>query len=335
MKITWLLAAAAVLVALAGSGAVSAHSNPIRFDPGPGTILNAPPDEITGWFSSDLRRDENSFIQVFNEADERVDAGEVELSTDRRQMTVGLQSNLAEGRYLVYWGSSDDADGETTGACFNFYVGQAAADAAIAGGGSLDGGGDCPAGGHDEAAPPESDAALEIAVEVDGSNARLTMMPEGFTPRAPTGSGQDPANGHYHIFLDKVPVEIISGASHEEGEEGEGGATGATGAMENMSTPEGEPGEGGLVENPTMWFENTFDFTDLTPGKHTVAVALMYDDHTPFQPPIIATETFTVEGGSSGDGDDDGIATWLLIVTGGIGLALGVVGTQLVSLKKH
>lgn len=334
MKARLLLTCVVGILALAIVGQVSAHSNPIRFDPAPGIILDAAPNEVRGWFSSDLRRDDDSFIKVLDEGGQSVDAGEVQLGTDRREMAVALQSGLGPGRYLVYWGSSDDADGEVTGGCFTFFVGQAAADAAIAEGVSLDGGGDCPAGGHDDAAAPESDASLDIEVEVAGSDARLTMLPQNFAPRAPSGSGQDPNNGHYHIYLDKVPVDIIASASHhEEGEEGEASGEQEGSEMEDMndketSEEESSELEGGLGENPQMWFENAYEFKDLSPGKHTVAVALMYDDHTPFQPPTIASETFTVSGVSGGDGGSD-IPAWLLLVTGGIGLAVGVVGARL------
>ena len=53
--------------------------------------------------------------------------------------------------------------------------------------------------------------------------------------------------------------------------------------------------EGGLVENPAMWFEDEFKFTNLSPGRHTVSVAVFYDDHTPFSPPVVASKTFTTQ----------------------------------------
>jgi methionine-rich copper-binding protein CopC len=136
-------ALAAGIFALA-SGVVFAHSRPIRFDPAPGAVLQSAPAQVTGWFTADIRRDPNwSFIQVTDAQGNRVDAGEVQLSANRRQMSVALKSGLGPGRYLVTWRTYDDGDGAIFGDCYAFFVGQAAADAAIAANARLDGGGAC------------------------------------------------------------------------------------------------------------------------------------------------------------------------------------------------
>jgi len=122
----------------------SAHSRPIRFDPAPGAVLTAAPAQVTGWFTSDLRRDPNwNFLRVLGPNGQRVDTGEPILSADRLSMTVNLQSGLGPGRYLVTWRTWDDADGEIFGDCFTFFVGQEAAEAAIAQKVRLDGGSQC------------------------------------------------------------------------------------------------------------------------------------------------------------------------------------------------
>ena len=109
----------------------SAHSRPIRFDPAPGAVLTAAPAQVTGWFTSDLRRDPNwNFLRVLGPGGQRVDTGEPILSADRLSMTVNLQPGLGPGRYLVTWRTWDDADGEIFGDCFTFFVGQEAADTA-------------------------------------------------------------------------------------------------------------------------------------------------------------------------------------------------------------
>ena len=54
--------------------------------------------------------------------------------------------------------------------------------------------------------------------------------------------------------------------------------------------------DSGMAENPVMWVENSYTFTGLEPGVHTVSVALFHDDHTPFSPPVIASQSFTVAG---------------------------------------
>src|SRR3954447_25100250 len=139
--------AAALLVIVTGGVAatqVFAHSRPLRFDPAPGVVLQAAPASVTGYFSSDIRRDPNwSFIQVTDAQGQRVDTGETALSTDRLQMTATLKSGLSSGAYLVTWRTWDDGDAEIFGDCYVFFVGQAAADAAVASKTRLDGGSKC------------------------------------------------------------------------------------------------------------------------------------------------------------------------------------------------
>ena len=123
---------------------VSAHSRPIRFDPAPGAVLAAAPVQITGWFTSELRRDPNwNFLRVTGPTGQVVHTGEPILSSDRLSMSVNLQSGLGPGRYLVTWRTWDDADGEIFGDCFTFFVGQEAANAAVAEKYRLDGGSQC------------------------------------------------------------------------------------------------------------------------------------------------------------------------------------------------
>jgi methionine-rich copper-binding protein CopC len=137
-------AALSLIAAILFVGVVLGHSRPIRFDPAPGAVLNVAPSQVTGWFTQPLRRDANwNFIQVTNEQGTRVDSAELILSADRKQMTVNLNSNLPPGRYLVTWRTWDDNDGAIFGDCYAFFVGQAAADAALTANARLDGGGAC------------------------------------------------------------------------------------------------------------------------------------------------------------------------------------------------
>jgi len=138
---------AAALVLMTGAVAatqVFAHSRPLRFDPPPGAVLQTAPTQVTGWFSSEVRRDPNwSFIQVTDSQGQSVDTGETALSTDRLQMTATLRPGLPPGAYLVTWRTWDDGDAEIFGDCYVFYIGPAAADAAIASKTRLDGGSRC------------------------------------------------------------------------------------------------------------------------------------------------------------------------------------------------
>ena len=136
--------ALALIFAVLFVGIAFGHSRPIRLEPAPGVVLDAGPGQVTGWFTQPLRRDPNwTYIQVTDAQGARVDTGDVMLSDDRKQMTVNLNSNLPDGRYLVTWRGWDDNDGAIFGDCYAFFIGQDAADAAISGNTRLDGGSAC------------------------------------------------------------------------------------------------------------------------------------------------------------------------------------------------
>ncbi|HLF78342.1 MAG TPA: copper resistance CopC family protein [Dehalococcoidia bacterium] len=145
MKTRLLSAAALTAVALATlATTVLAHSRPIRFEPAPGAVLSTAPAEVKGWFTSDIRRDPNwTYLRVTDPQGTRVDTGETALSADRRQLTVSLRPNLGPGRYVVTWRNWDDADGEILGECYTFFIGQAAADAAVTDKFRMDAGSSC------------------------------------------------------------------------------------------------------------------------------------------------------------------------------------------------
>ncbi len=145
----------------------------MRFDPSPGAVLDAAPAGVTGWFTSDSRRAEGSFIEVLDRDGANVATGDVELSGDRRQMSVALQPNLGEGRFVVHWSTLDDADGEEFSDCFAFFIGQDAADEALQHGESLDAAAECPKG---DAAAHDDDAAVEGASGDDGGIPAWTLV---------------------------------------------------------------------------------------------------------------------------------------------------------------
>lgn len=125
---------------------VSAHNRPVLFDPAPAAVLDQAPSKVTAWFAGPVRRDPNwTYLRVFDAEGNRVDTDEVTISDDRRQMSVGLQPDLPPGGYMVTWRNWDDEDGFILGDCYRFYIGQDAADAAIAEGTRLFGGEGCEA----------------------------------------------------------------------------------------------------------------------------------------------------------------------------------------------
>ena len=130
--------------ALATAQLAFAHSRPIRFEPAPGSVLAAAPAEVKAWFTSEIRRDANwSFLHVTDAQGQRVDNGETAVGTDRLSMSVPLKTGLGPGQYKVTWRTLDDADGEIFGDCYTFFVGQAAADAAVTAKTRLDAGSSC------------------------------------------------------------------------------------------------------------------------------------------------------------------------------------------------
>jgi copper resistance protein C len=327
-KLLILLAAFAAFGSLSLAVVAEAHSRPVRFDPAPGAVLDAAPASITGWFTSDIRRAEESFIQVLDEGGSNIAAGEIQLSDDRRQMSVALGSGAGEGRYIVYWSTFDDGDGEVFSGCYAFFVGQAAADDAVANGESLDAAADCPSMGEQDGGSEAtgSDAMLQIDVSVSGSSATVTMSPTNFSPRPPDGDTVDPNFGHYHIYLDKVPDDVLTSThSHEDMAMDDSSSSDST--PESAADSSAMDDSSGMAENPVMWVDNSHKFEDLAPGVHTVSVALFHDDHTPFDPPVIASQSFTIGGAGGGD---SGVPAWTLALAIAGGLVAGGVGMKLV-----
>ena len=65
----------------------------VRFEPAPGAVLQAAPASVTGYFTSDIRRDPNwSFIQV----------------TDAQGQRVELRISGYDGRILTVRADNDD-----------------------------------------------------------------------------------------------------------------------------------------------------------------------------------------------------------------------------------
>ncbi len=128
---------AAGLLALAAITTVAGHAAPERFDTAPGQVLDAAPERVDGWFTQDIRRQEDeSFLRVYRvEADgslgRRVDTDATIIDDDdRRHMFVDLTPDTGPGEYAVAWQTLSYEDDEHEGSCHRFFVGQEAADTA-------------------------------------------------------------------------------------------------------------------------------------------------------------------------------------------------------------
>ena len=305
----------ALLGPLLAVSLASGHAAPERFDPAPGTVLSAAPQEAQGWFTQDVRRQEGaSFIRVFDAGGMEVDEGQpVVDDADRRHVSVNLNSGLEAGRYMVAWQTLSDEDGELDGGCYWFFVGQEAADKAHEEKLRINAPDDCPVDLEEASAlftkPEETTATITIDVpaEVEGLDVTVGLSTDGATIRGPTGSGQDPAFGHYHLYLDQVPV-----FAHSHANESDMGTDGT------MGSPSVTPNYGRDI----MVVSDSYTYKGLAPGNHVVTAALFYDDHTPFQPPVTQMVTFKVAGGGGG-GASTGTVIIIAIAAAAGGLILG------------
>jgi methionine-rich copper-binding protein CopC len=197
-----ILCALPLLVAAALVQVAYAHSRPIRFDPPPGVVLSAAPAQVTGWFTQPLRRDPNwSFIRVQDALGTVVSSGEPILSADRKQMTTNLNSNLPAGRYLVTWRTWDDNDGRIFGDCYSFFIGQAAADAAIAANTRLDGGGTC----------QRIDVSGTEGTPVAGGTPQVTATPEDQESDEGVASSENTADESSGVPAWTLVVGVVGG----------------------------------------------------------------------------------------------------------------------------
>jgi hypothetical protein len=90
-------------------------------------------------------------------------------------------------------------------------------------------------------------------------------MALNFTPVEKLGQANIAGEGHLHYFMD----------------------------IEAPTAP-GEPAiPGGGAWAPTA--NTTYTFNDVPPGTHTFSVELVNNDHTPLEPPVVATATVTVQ----------------------------------------
>ncbi len=298
---------AAGLLALAAITTVLGHASPERFDPGPGAVLDAAPARVDGWFTQDIRRQEDeSFLRVYRlEADgslgQRVDTDTTTIDDeDRRHMFVDLTPDTGPGEYAVAWQTLSDEDDELDGDCYRFFIGQEAADAAHEARSRIDVAGVCPTTAV--SAPPAPTASIELDVPEESATGDVTVnLSTDTTIRLPSGEGRDPAFAHYHLYLDTAPALLHS----HEGEDDSDG--------EEMDM------EQDAFSGDIMTTEDSHTFKGLEPGIHTIFAALFYDDHTPFIPTVITGATFRVLGS---DGGDNGTGAGAVV---GIAVAVGVI----------
>ena len=302
------LTLAAGLIALAAITAAFGHSEPVRFDPAPGQVLDATPQQVDGWFSQQMRRSgADTSIAVHpvmsdGMAGDPVSGDTVIDDADRHHMYAELTGDLMPGQYVVFWSALSDEDEHADSGCYRFFVGQEAADAALQAGARLDAAEECAtlAGdGMGDGMPSETGPSISISVPqtIKGDDVTVALKAEGVEIRLPTNEGQNPAFGHYHLYID-IPPNVTH--KHD--------------------------GSGGESTNPNdvMTTAGSHTFKDLAPGHHVVTAVLFYDDHTPFSPAVVSGASFTVPADGGGD---SGMSTGAAIaLAAGVGIAGLIVG---------
>jgi methionine-rich copper-binding protein CopC len=116
--------AAIVACALLSPSAASAHARYESSSPARGEILAVGPNEVEITFSQDIQRIAGKYdIQVNIDRGSTVTSGPAVVNDeDRTRMSVPLQPNLADGRYVVHWNNVSDEDGDPAEGAFSFYV---------------------------------------------------------------------------------------------------------------------------------------------------------------------------------------------------------------------
>lgn len=162
--------ALALMAGLLPTGVALGHAEPERFDPAPGSVLDEVPARVDAWFTQEVRRTDETFLRVLDDGGEVVSQDSVLDDADRRHMYADLQPGLGPGRYLVAYQTFSDEDGEVSGACFLFFVGQEAADRAHEEKKEVSAAEDCPVESEDE---EEAAEAAELRQQVDDLQAEL------------------------------------------------------------------------------------------------------------------------------------------------------------------
>ena len=181
----------AVPAALLTTGAIAlGHAEPERFAPAPGAVLNEAPQRVDGWFIQEIRRADETFIRVLDEAGQVVSQERLVDDSDRRHIYAELSAGLGPGRYLVAYQTYSDEDDEVSGGCFLFFVGQEAADAAHAGKEELSAADDCPVETEEEAATSAlSQRVQQLETELAATGDSDDGVAIGATVAIAVGSG--------------------------------------------------------------------------------------------------------------------------------------------------
>jgi copper transport protein len=102
---------------------VWAHASLIKADPPPNAILSAAPNVISLWFDEELDTNFSS-VTLLDKNQTRVDLQNLQFSTDRKQLTIGVRRDLPLGAYTVSWRVLSAVDGHITQGIYAIFLGK-------------------------------------------------------------------------------------------------------------------------------------------------------------------------------------------------------------------
>lgn len=169
------VAVLAMGVALAAISMASAHAEYESSTPAKGAVVPNSPSTVTVTFAERIQKLSGSYgLTVEDSAATSVTSGNPTVSSNQKSLSVGLDSNLASGRYVVRWHNVSDDDGDPKEGAFSFYVKtQPTADDLAA----------------DEELAAIGEEEEEEATPTTAATAQATTVPPTTVPATPSGSG--------------------------------------------------------------------------------------------------------------------------------------------------
>jgi len=119
---TSLNAFAAFVLVLAAATPALAHANLDHATPAVGATVEASPEQVKIWFSSEVDPAGTS-VQVLDAADKQVDKKDFKIDDkDKKIVTISLNPSLPDGKYKVVWKARGASDGHNTNGDFTFTI---------------------------------------------------------------------------------------------------------------------------------------------------------------------------------------------------------------------
>ena len=114
--------AVATIIAMIAVHGASAHARYDSSTPAKGAVLATAPASVVVNFGENIQTTNGSFgLTVMKDGGGSVTAGAVTASDT--SLTVPLQANAGNGRYVVNWNNTSEDDGDALSGAFAFYVG--------------------------------------------------------------------------------------------------------------------------------------------------------------------------------------------------------------------